>query len=79
MYDEDGKLKYGVNPTQYFLVSKEEVISGNNGFMELELQHLDHLKEQGKISNKEYEKRKEEVTKGKEQCDDCSLLRPASW
>jgi len=63
-YDENGKLKYGMNPSQYFLVSEEEVLTGNNGFMDLEIQHLDHLKEQGKISNKEYEKRKEEIMKG---------------
>lgn len=63
-YDENGKLKYGMNPYKYFLVSKEEVLTGNNGYMGLEIQHLDHLKEQGKISNKEYEKRKEEIMKG---------------
>lgn len=63
-YDQSGTLKYGMNPKQYFLVTKEEVLTGNNGYMELELQHLTHLKDEGKISEKEYEKRKEEITKG---------------
>lgn len=63
-YDQSGTLKYGMNPKQYFLVTKEEVLTGNNGYTELELLHLTHLKDEGKISEKEYEKRKEEITKG---------------
>lgn len=63
-YDEIGNLKYGVNPTQYFLVNKDEVLSGNNGFLELKLLYIDHLKEKGKISGMEYKKRKEEIFRG---------------
>ncbi|OCA81437.1 hypothetical protein A8F94_21370 [Bacillus sp. FJAT-27225] len=63
-YDQNGKFKYSLNPTQYFLVTEEEVLTGKNGFTELELQHLNCLKEQGKISDKEYESRKEEIMKG---------------
>jgi hypothetical protein len=46
------------------LITKEEVLTGKNGFAELELQHIDHLKQRGKISDKEYETRKEELMKG---------------
>ncbi|WP_341356779.1 hypothetical protein [Rossellomorea sp. y25] len=52
-YDQDGKFKYSLNPTQYFLVTKEEVLTGNNGVTELELQHIDHLNQKGKISDKD--------------------------
>ncbi len=38
-FDQDGKFKYSLNSTQYFLVT-EEVLTGKNGFTELELQHL---------------------------------------
>lgn len=60
-YGDNGELKYGLNPYKYFLVKKEEVLTGNNGYMELELEHLDHLREQGGISMNEYDKRKEKI------------------
>lgn len=64
VYDQDGKFKYSMNPTQYFLFTKEEVLTGNNEVTELELQHIDHLKQRGKISDKEYETVKEELMEG---------------
>jgi hypothetical protein len=57
-YDQDGKFKYSLNPTQYFLVTDEEVLTGNNGYTQLELQHINHLKQQGKISDTEYKPEK---------------------
>lgn len=63
-YDQACEFKYSLNPTQYFLVTIEDVLTGENGFTELELQHIDHLKQQSKIFEKEYETRKEELMKG---------------
>ncbi|MCA1063716.1 hypothetical protein QTG56_11180 [Rossellomorea sp. AcN35-11] len=57
-YDQDGKFKYSMNPTQYLLVTKEEVSTAKNGFSELELQHIDHLKQVGNIFEEEYKTRK---------------------
>lgn len=63
-YDQEGRFKYSMNPTKYFLVTEEEVLTGINGFEELELEHLDQLKERGKILDKEYARRKVEILKG---------------
>jgi hypothetical protein len=46
------------------LITKEEVLTGKNGFAELELQHIDHLKQRGKISDKEYENLKRRIDEG---------------
>jgi hypothetical protein len=61
-YNQDGKFNYSMSPTQYFLVTKDEVLTGIKGFTEFELQQ-----QQGMNSDKEYETRKEELMKGNEQ------------
>jgi len=61
-YNEDGKFHYSLNPTQYFLVTEEEVRTGTTRFTDLKLEHIKYLRENGKISYIEYLRRKEKIT-----------------
>lgn len=63
-YDQNGKFHYSSNPTQYFLVKGEEVLTGRSGFTDLKLQYIAHLKENGKISYLDYLRRKEKILSG---------------
>jgi hypothetical protein len=63
-YDSSGNKLSDSLSELLFHISEEEVLAGQNGLMELELKHLEHLKEQGKITKKKYDEERKKILNG---------------
>lgn len=63
-YYKQGTLYGAVTVYLYFYISNNELLVSYNGPMELELEHLKHLRQQGKISWEEYKKEYKRIING---------------
>lgn len=63
-YYKQGTLYGAVTVYLYFYISENELLVSYNGPMELELEHLKHLRQQGKISWEEYKKEYKRIMNG---------------
>lgn len=61
---DTGVRLYDRVAVRYFLVTKEEILVGTNGLQALELEHLEHLRSAGRLTQADYEKARERVLGG---------------
>lgn len=64
LLNDAGVRLYDRTTIRYFLITKEEILVGMNGLQALELEHLEHLRSVGGLTQAEYEKARERVLGG---------------